>query len=166
MVGYALGRSGPRRSAPYDAGEAWARPHEVDNEDYSLGFRGHQSAWAPCQTSAQRNQMPGPIQNFDGIANLCGCYPPDTEGDVGPNHYMQWVNLHYAIYSKTGTRRSCLRLRATRCSPGGLAELRPHNNGDPIVLYDQYAGRWLAIAVRLRERERAVLRVHRGLDHE
>src|ERR1044071_4982083 len=24
--------------------------------------------------------------------------PPDTTGDVGPNHYVQWVNLRYAIY--------------------------------------------------------------------
>jgi hypothetical protein len=23
--------------------------------------------------------------------------PPDTTGDVGPNHYVQWVNLRYAI---------------------------------------------------------------------
>src|SRR5438477_11837321 len=35
--------------------------------------------------------MPTPIVNFDGVANMCGCYPPDTEGDVGPNHYVQWV---------------------------------------------------------------------------
>ena len=50
------------------------------------------------QTSAGPNAMPSPIVNFDGVNNLCGCYPPDTEGDVGPNHYMQWVNIHYAIY--------------------------------------------------------------------
>ena len=25
--------------------------------------------------------------------------PPDTTGDVGPNHYVQWVNLRYAIYT-------------------------------------------------------------------
>src|SRR5687768_631367 len=30
--------------------------------------------------------------------------PPDTTGDVGPNHYVQWVNLRYSIY--TLTRRS------------------------------------------------------------
>ena len=47
--------------------------------------------------------MPSPIENFDGIARICSCLPPDTEGDVGPNHYMEWVNAHYAVYSKTGT---------------------------------------------------------------
>src|SRR5215212_1549262 len=24
--------------------------------------------------------------------------PPDTTGDLGPNHYVQWVNLRYAVY--------------------------------------------------------------------
>src|SRR5262245_13597978 len=43
------------------------------------------------QTKPGSGQMPSPIQNFDGIARICGCLPPDTEGDVGPNHYMQWV---------------------------------------------------------------------------
>jgi hypothetical protein len=26
-----------------------------------------------------------PIQNFEGIGNLSGVYPPDTQGDVGPD---------------------------------------------------------------------------------
>ena len=94
------------------------------------------------QTSAPKNLMPGPIQNFEGISNLCGCAPPDTNGDVGPNHYMEWVNVHFAIYSKTGTL-------LVGPSPGNtLFPGTPHcaglNRGDPIVLYDQYAGRWLA----------------------
>ncbi len=94
------------------------------------------------QRSAPKGQMPPPIQNFEGINNLCGCYPPDTEGDVGPNHYMQWVNLHYAIYSKTGSL-------LVGPHPGntlfpGLPNCGTLNRGDPIVLYDQFAGRWMA----------------------
>ena len=27
--------------------------------------------------------------------------PPDTTGDLGPNHYVQWVNLRYAVYNVT-----------------------------------------------------------------
>src|ERR671926_1927104 len=27
--------------------------------------------------------------------------PPDTTGDLGPNHYVQWVNLRYAVYTLT-----------------------------------------------------------------
>ncbi len=30
--------------------------------------------------------------------------PPDTTGDLGPNHYVQWVNSRYAIYTLTRTQ--------------------------------------------------------------
>jgi hypothetical protein len=36
--------------------------------------------------------MPGPLLTFDGInstESACGCLPPDTQGDVGPNHYVE-----------------------------------------------------------------------------
>ena len=115
---------------------------EPPQEEYSAGLPDTNQPDGAVQKSAARNLMPGPIQNFDGIANLCGCYPPDVEGDVGPNHYMQWVNLHYAIYSKTGAT-------IVPPTPGntlfaGHSVCGPNNNGDPIVLYDQYAGRWNA----------------------
>ena len=74
--------------------------------------------------------MPPPIANFDGITNLCGCYPPDTKGDVGPNHYMQWVNLHYAIYSKTGTLLVGPNA-GEHALPGAVAVLRPHEQRRP-----------------------------------
>ena len=83
--------------------------------------------------------MPSPIQNFDGIANLCGCYPPDTEGDVVLNHYMQWVNLHFAIYDKNTGAQIGSTLPGNALFPGHSV-CGPTNNGDPIVLYDQYAG--------------------------
>jgi hypothetical protein len=35
--------------------------------------------------------------NFEGISNLDSVYPPDTNGDVGPNHYVQMVNLHLVL---------------------------------------------------------------------
>src|SRR5690242_9468306 len=55
--------------------------------------------------------MPAPIQNFPGIRRTDTCVggqcgggtPPDTNGAVGPNHYIQAVNTAFAIYSKTGT---------------------------------------------------------------
>ena len=97
------------------------------------------------QTKAGSGDMPSPIQNFDGIARICGCLPPDTDGDVGPNHYMQWVNLHFAIYTKTGTQVGVTQpgnaLWAGNPNAPNCAVL---NSGDPIVLYDQYAGRWFA----------------------
>jgi len=100
---------------------------------------------AAIQTKVGSGQMPAPIQNFNGIARVCSCLPPDTEGDVGPNHYMQWVNLHIAIYTKTGTQVGATLPGNTLWVGNANAPVCAANNdGDPIVLYDQYSGRWLA----------------------
>ncbi len=47
--------------------------------------------------------IPNPIVSFDGNSNLCGCSPPDPNGDVGPNHVVTMANLHFQIFNKTGT---------------------------------------------------------------
>jgi hypothetical protein len=78
--------------------------------------------------------------------------PPDTTGDVGPNHYVQWVNLRYAVY--TLTRDASNQITAFNLVPGfpkngntiwqgfgGRCE--SDNDGDPIVQYDQLANRWI-----------------------
>ncbi|MGE5213081.1 MAG: hypothetical protein ACM3NN_05235, partial [Nitrospirota bacterium] len=39
--------------------------------------------------------MPPPIITFEGmnlVQSGCGCQPPDSNGDVGPNHYVNAVN--------------------------------------------------------------------------
>jgi hypothetical protein len=83
-----------------------------------------------------------PITNFDGVNNVNGVLPPDTNGDVGPNHYMQWVNLSFAIYSKNGTLLYGPAAGNTLWSGfGGVCQSR--NDGDPIVQYDHLADRWM-----------------------
>ncbi|HKU75536.1 MAG TPA: hypothetical protein VJR02_16610 [Pyrinomonadaceae bacterium] len=78
--------------------------------------------------------------------------PPDTTGDVGPNHYVQWVNLRYAIY--TLTRNGSNEITAFNIVPGfpkngnvvwqGFGgRCQSDNDGDPIVQYDQLADRWV-----------------------
>jgi hypothetical protein len=87
--------------------------------------------------------MPVPSRNFAGLTNVNGVYPPDTSGEAGPNHYMQWVNLSFAIYDKaTGTRVYGPANGNTLWSGFGGA-CASQNAGDPIVLYDQAAGRWV-----------------------
>jgi hypothetical protein len=83
--------------------------------------------------------MPDPIGTFEGIA--AGANPPDTVGDVGPNHYVQMVNVLFAIFDKEGNRLvdplpiSTLFAGDENCDDGGV--------GDPIVLHDQFEDRWL-----------------------
>ena len=49
-----------------------------------------------------------PEQNFPGLGTGLGTFrpaasPPDTNGVIGPDQYVQWVNNSFAIFSKTGT---------------------------------------------------------------
>src|SRR5207302_9521341 len=41
-----------------------------------------QNIWQPTPT------MPGPLLTFEGHNNTCSCQPPDSDGDVGPHHYV------------------------------------------------------------------------------
>ena len=78
-------------------------------------------------------------QNFDGVGVNNGVCPPDPAGDVGPNHYVQVVNLQYAIYNKTGTKL----VGPTNTSQLWSGMSNNSNDGDAIVLYDEQADRWL-----------------------
>ena len=90
--------------------------------------------------------MPAPILNFDGIVFpgvACNCAPPDTDGEVGQTQYVQMVNEGYQVFNKaTG---------ASLLGPSGIATIwsgfggncQNNGDGDPVVLYDQFANRWV-----------------------
>ena len=102
---------------------------------------------------------PQPFLNFDGLsdddnADVVGVrrVPPDTEGDVGPNHYVQWINVIFQVWQIArdinGNPVSVTPVLSTPL-PGNVVwnnldgHCRDYNEGDPIVLYDHLAGRWL-----------------------
>jgi hypothetical protein len=93
--------------------------------------------------------IPSPIQNFEGsrtrtTSNVFGfrVNPPDPNGDVGPNHYVEMINLVFAVYSKTGTL--LLGPADTGSLWAGFAVPDCTDpSGDPIVLYDQTTDRWI-----------------------
>ena len=76
----------------------------------------HQGS-ALVQRSAPKNQMPAPIANFEGVNNSAAASPPDTEGDIGPNYYMQWVNLPFRDLPPGRDARDAGHARATSSSP-------------------------------------------------
>jgi hypothetical protein len=96
------------------------------------------------QESFAGTSIPDPINSFDGVGNLDGVLPPDTNGDVGPNHYVQWVNLHFQIFDKNGTSLYGPAAGNTLWQNAvGQDACKNFNDGDPIVLYDQQADRWV-----------------------
>jgi hypothetical protein len=101
-----------------------------------------QSAVAPAAIGA-------PLANFEGLSNQDNfnvfgfrVNPPDPNGEVGPNHYVEMINLVFAVYSKTGA------LLLGPVDTGALWADFPIDectepSGDPIVIYDQFADRWI-----------------------
>ncbi len=70
------------------------------------------------------------------------CLPPDTVGDVGSAHYVQFVNSLVRVYDKSGSPLTRPFKLSTLFGPLGNRCSR-QDQGDPIVLYDQLADRWL-----------------------
>jgi CARDB len=95
------------------------------------------------------NVMPGVGLSFAGLANSDNLAafgfqvnPPDTVGDVGPGHYVQQTNLLVRVFNKAGAPLAAPIKLSTLFAPlGGLCAAG--DSGDPIVLYDPLADRWL-----------------------
>jgi hypothetical protein len=95
------------------------------------------------QTQMGTRAALAPLQNFDGIS-ATGWYPPDPNGDVGPNNYVQAVNIAIGIYNKTGTQLAAFTFDQLFSNNGGTGTpCDTSNTGDPIVLYDATVDRWI-----------------------
>lgn len=86
-----------------------------------------------------------PILNQAG-QGYTGSNPPDTVGDVGPNHYIQAINdgggSVVQIYDKSGNTIGSP-FQMDNMGSGTCAD----GYCDPIVLYDRQADRWLMLEI-------------------
>lgn len=147
----ALRTMSPVAAAPHGS----IAPYAIPNKLFKFGSNKNagQDKAANFQDPALQQIMgtlaPAVGANFEGSSDAdnssilgFAVVPPDTDGDVGPNHYVQWINSISEIYDKNGN---------TLLGPfagnlyfqglGGICETE--NDGDPIVLYDEGADRWL-----------------------
>lgn len=149
-AGKFIGISKPLRDLPTISKDEFKR-----SEKNSIKELRHEEWDAPTYPFASSAEPKGPDQvwqramngktgNKAPMANFVGqdspYFPPDVNGAAGPNHYMQTVNTTYAIYSKTGTLLA---------GPTNLNLLfgsvtgANYNDGDPIILYDEQADRYV-----------------------
>jgi hypothetical protein len=92
--------------------------------------------------------MPGPLLTFDGMNSSetsCGCLPPDTDGDVGPNHYVEALNVAFRVYDKSGNPLTPPTTFNSLFDDLGVGTPcgENQNQGDPFVFYDHMADRWV-----------------------
>ena len=116
-----LGSAGPGDSGRASQ-QTSQQPVGSDGAQHRLQFRGHR--W---------------------IAD--GGFPPDTNGSVGNDQYVETVNTRYQVWSlNRGTNIATSVLGPVSINTlwagfGGACQTQ--NSGDPVVLYDKVANRWL-----------------------
>ena len=87
----------------------------------------------------QTEGLSDPEINIPGITSAAN--PPDTVGDVGRNHFVQMVNAtRFQIWDKQGNALTPPLVFGNLWPVGDVCR---SNAGDPIVVYDHLADRWL-----------------------
>jgi hypothetical protein len=94
--------------------------------------------------------IPGPIQQWADIGKPCtGCpppdaAPPDTNGAVGKTQYVEMVNSALQVFDKvTGTSLLGPIPINSVWSGFPVGPCATSEEGDPIVVYDRLADRWI-----------------------
>jgi hypothetical protein len=135
----AANRVAPDAEDPAD--EADLGPRAGGDSGYS-GDGALQSALLPAT-------IPSTQQNFEGLSNednfnIFGfrVNPPDPDGEVGPNNYVEMANLTFAVYDKAGNRLLGPVDTGTLWSGFAVPDCTDPS-GDPVVLYDQITDRWI-----------------------
>src|SRR5439155_13451624 len=110
--------------------------------------KGH-SADGALQLFSPAPTIPAPLLTFEGLSNqdnfnLYGfrVNPPDPDGEVGPNHYVELINLVLGVFDKQGNRL----VGPTKIGDLWTGFAIPDctdPSGDPVLLYDQLEDRWL-----------------------
>jgi hypothetical protein len=122
--------------------------NELDEGPISGADNGH-TADGALQSTQPAPTIPSTQQNFEGLSNEPNfsffgfrVNPPDPNGEVGPNNYVEMVNLTFAVYDKSGHLLLGPVDTGTLWDDFAVPDCTDPS-GDPIVLYDQFTDRWI-----------------------
>ena len=98
------------------------------------------------QSKLAAPKMPNTQLSFEGIdfpGVNCNCAPPDTNGAVGATQYVQIVNTGLEVFDKSNGNSLLgpISIDSVWSGFGGVCET--NGEGDPVVLYDKLANRWV-----------------------
>ncbi len=145
--------SRPLREMPgWDVSDLHAEPEQEANANPKIPYR-HRDGYDPVVQNWHVSSygftapnIPAPIRTFDGVGYPgvgCNCAPPDTNGAVGATQYVQIVNEGYQVFDKA-TGNSVLgpnSISSVWSGFGGVCQTG--GSGDPVMLYDHLANRWV-----------------------
>jgi len=113
------------------------------------GFSGDAAIQSHARGGVSIQAAATPGVNFEGLSNqdnfnIFGfrVNPPDPNGAVGPNHYVQMINLVFGVYDKAGSLLVGPVDTGTLWAGFAIADCTDPS-GDPIVMYDQLEDRWI-----------------------
>lgn len=140
-----------RNLPPERPGGAEREPYEIPNILLKLSGQPAASARKSPNLQNRPTGVPAPAVdvNFEAInqsSSGCNCEPPDTNGDVSDQHYIQWVNGGWQAFDKTTGAPDPTTLTPKPGNSfwvgfGGQCETT--NDGDPVALWDARAQRWV-----------------------
>jgi hypothetical protein len=121
---------------------------EPDRGPIATG-EGPQQPDGALQSQLGAAAIPSTSQNFEGLSNqdnftIFGgrVNPPDPNGEVGPNNYVEMINLVFAVYDKSGNKLLGPIDTGTLWQNFAVPDCTDPS-GDPVVLYDQFMDRWI-----------------------
>jgi hypothetical protein len=124
---------------PPPAGQVIMREHRSPKHIFSVL---HQPD-PVVQTEYQPDVSTQNLLSFDSVSEAQGgAQPPDTNGSVGLTQFVMITNFDYEVYDKSGN----VLLAPTRIHTiwnGFGGQCATDDGGDPIVLWDKLAQRWL-----------------------
>jgi hypothetical protein len=123
--------------------------HEIENEgnpNHPWSSKVQPDPVLQTEENSPSSQSPSFGVEFDGLGYgdsfFCNCMPPDNDGAAGTTQYVQYINLFYAVYNKSGT--TLLGPLAGNSFWSGFGgSCQTDDSGDTIIRFDAAAQRWV-----------------------
>ena len=127
----------PKKRVPYEDSKGFT-------EDFAAQEVHKQNFAAQAATAAGLG-FDGVGQGFTGPQGTFTVQsaPPDTTGAVGATQYVQWVNSSFAVFSKSTGAVVYGPVAGNTLFTGFGGACETQNDGDPVVMYDKAANRWV-----------------------
>jgi hypothetical protein len=121
---------------PHPAADAGS--HEAFNKRMHKSEPNYDKPDGALQSTDGPDKSATTVLNFDGQASLQGGYPMDPNGMIGSNYYVQAANSSFAAWTKTGS------VYIPQTDLYNLfGNIGDGDCGDPVVIYDKAADRWI-----------------------
>lgn len=95
----------------------------------------------PVEETSTRSVLPL-VRSFLAQKDDGTVFPPDTDGAIGPNHAVSFLNSGFTVKNKFGGHVSA---QVSLYGFWYIANPAPNYPFGPRMLYDQYANRWVAL---------------------